>query len=358
MALVLASNAPDLDFVGVAGGAVKYLQWHRGPTHGALGVVGLGLATAALVWAGLRTRNRDAPDSHTSFGRLWLVAMTGVLCHVLMDLPTSYGTRLLSPFDWHWFAEDWLPILDIYLLAILAAGLWFGRTVVPARKAAETHSVWPGRERSAAIALVFVAMNYGLRATAHHEALVQAPRLFGPLLPKPCPDAVQPGALLDRWPLDGKTTPHDPSATRCLVEVAAIPSFLSPFRWQVIARLSDAYELHDVDVLDGRFGDPGEQSEGFWRLSRRYPNLWTPAVVQASTSRVAQAFLGFSRFPAARSFVDREGRATVRWTDIRFTMGGFAGQGQGVQGARQGNLFTVTVRMGADGRIEREGFGQ
>ena len=26
----------------------------------------------------------------------------GVLMHVLMDLPTPYGTRLLSPLDWHW----------------------------------------------------------------------------------------------------------------------------------------------------------------------------------------------------------------------------------------------------------------
>ena len=35
---------------------------------------------------------------------LGAAAMIGVLCHILMDFPTSYGTRLLSPFDWHWFA--------------------------------------------------------------------------------------------------------------------------------------------------------------------------------------------------------------------------------------------------------------
>ena len=33
-ALMLASNAPDIDIVATAGGAVKYLEWHRGPTHG------------------------------------------------------------------------------------------------------------------------------------------------------------------------------------------------------------------------------------------------------------------------------------------------------------------------------------
>ena len=51
------------------------------------------------------------------------VSIVGVLLHVLMDLPTSYGTRLLSPFDWHWFAVDWMPIIDIYLLMALVIGL-------------------------------------------------------------------------------------------------------------------------------------------------------------------------------------------------------------------------------------------
>src|SRR6185436_7920933 len=53
-ALVLASNAPDIDIVTTAGGALKYLEWHRGPTHGPIGVIGLGLITAGLVVAGLR----------------------------------------------------------------------------------------------------------------------------------------------------------------------------------------------------------------------------------------------------------------------------------------------------------------
>jgi len=46
-ALILASNAPDIDIVATAGGSLKYLEWHRGATHGPLGIVGLGVATAA-----------------------------------------------------------------------------------------------------------------------------------------------------------------------------------------------------------------------------------------------------------------------------------------------------------------------
>src|SRR5262245_12326276 len=57
-ALVLASNAPDIDIVTTAGGALKYLEWHRGPTHGPLGVVGLGVVTAAIVYSAMRLRDR------------------------------------------------------------------------------------------------------------------------------------------------------------------------------------------------------------------------------------------------------------------------------------------------------------
>src|SRR6185295_18677644 len=159
-ALLLASNAPDIDIVATAGGAVKYLEWHRGPTHGPLGVVALGLASAGLamlarrVWTARRRAARSDPDrsDDASLVMLWAVSMIGVVCHVLMDLPTSYGTRPLSPFDWHWYAFDWMPIVDVYLLVVLAAGLWFGSRTTPG-----------ARERNAAIVLVLMALNYGLR---------------------------------------------------------------------------------------------------------------------------------------------------------------------------------------------------
>ena len=44
-ALVLASNAPDIDIVATLGGSANYLAWHRGPTHGPL---------ASSAWAGGR----------------------------------------------------------------------------------------------------------------------------------------------------------------------------------------------------------------------------------------------------------------------------------------------------------------
>ena len=351
-ALILASNAPDIDIVATAGGTLKYLEWHRGMTHGPLGVLGLGVVAASLVWLGRRwyderwlptratpTSARVAPDENASFGMLVAVSIVGTLLHVLMDLPTSYGTRLLSPFDWHWFAVDWMPILDIYLLMALVIGL-LGRSTPAQRRA------------KAAFVLLLMATNYGVRAATHHQALEVAPRLFGPTLPPPCDPPASSAAGLDSWPPQAPPS-SPPPGKRCLVQIAAMPSFTSPFTWRIIAQMSNAYEIHDIDLLDRRYREPETGSDAPWRLTLRYPNVWTPAVQQAAATHLGQVYLGFSRFPAARSAVDARGVTTVRWTDMRFVGGAFALDQQGPRTAP----FTATVRIGADGQLLEQFLG-
>ena len=335
-ALVIASNVPDIDIVATARGSASYLRWHRGPTHGLLGVLGLGILTAAIVWLAARFREGKRDDPPLSFPMLVVVSMIGIVLHILMDLPTSYGTRILSPFDWHWFAVDWLPIIDIYLLVVLIAALVFGRVSPKAQR------------RNAAIALVLMAANYGLRGTAHHRALMLAPQLFGPTLPPAC--GPLPSTALDFWPRGTPTESADRPGKRCLVELAAMPTFVSPFRWRVVAHLSNAYELHDIDLLDARFLDPARPLSGIWRTTVRFPNIWTPVVETAARAPTAQLFLGFSRFPDARWFTDPNGVTTVRWMDVRFTGGVLRLD----QSAQRPLPFSVTVKVGADGRVMLE----
>jgi len=351
-ALLLASNAPDIDIVATAGGAVKYLEWHRGMTHGPLGIVGLGVVTAGLVWAGRRVYDRRWPpkqpvgrvlldppsEQNASFAMLVAVSIIGVLLHVLMDLPTSYGTRLLSPFDWHWFAVDWMPIVDVYLLVVLVIGL-LGRPTPDQRRV------------KAALVLLLMAANYGMRAVAHHQALALAPRVFGPTLPQPCDPP--PASLVDSWPRPAAPS-SPPPGKRCLVEMIATPSFTSPFTWRIIAQMSNAYEIHDINVLDETFRRPESASAAPWRTTLRYPNVWTTATRQAAATHLGQVFLGFSRFPAARSAVDADGISTVRWTDVRFVGGPIAID----QPAPRALPFTATVRLGADGRVIEERLGR
>jgi membrane-bound metal-dependent hydrolase YbcI (DUF457 family) len=351
-ALVLASNAPDIDVASLLGGGASYMHWHRGPTHGPLGIIGLGLVSAAISWAWERRRTTDTRAADAPrFAMLAIVAMLGVTVHILMDLPTSYGTRLLSPFDWHWFAFDWMPIIDIYLLIALGAGLFFGRESPAARR------------RNAAIVLMLMTANYGLRAVAHHEAIALAPRLFGPTLPAPCADAPDTASALDWWPRRnsevrtqnlelGTQNPEPatrnplPGTRRCLIEVAAIPTFLSPLAWRVIVHASNSYDLRDVDLADAQWHTTSTR-DGSWRQTVRYPNIWTPAAMQAGASPLARIFLGFSRFPAARSFTDASGATTVRFIDMRFVAGLLTLE----QPVRRPQPFSATIRLSSDGRV-------
>jgi hypothetical protein len=322
---------------------------------------------ALLVWSGDRFCN-EASTPRTTLGRLWGVSMAAVAFHILMDLPTSYGTRPLSPFAWIWLAEDWEPIVDIYLLAILGAGLWFGRASLETQRPA---TLRPPHARTAAIALTLMIVNYGVRAVAHHQAIVRAPQIFGAQLPLPCENAVPLRRPIERWPLDlsdlarGQAPDSPPplvqggslsvpiaqrGSGRCLVEIAAMPDFVSPFRWRLIAHLSNAYEVRTVDLLAG-LGSPPRASD-VRLIAVHYPNLWTPAVLQAARSPIAQRFLGFSRFPAARSIVAADGTAIVRWTDLRFTSETTPDIRE-----RAPNLFGATIELDADGNVLRARLG-
>jgi hypothetical protein len=248
-----------------------------------------------------------------------------------MDLPTIYGTRLLSPVDWHWFAVDWMPIVDVYLLAVLAAGLWIGRR--SERRAAIC----------AAAVLLLVGANYGLRATAHARALTAAERW----LPPRCVDAA-PGFWLDRWPQSAPPVRDNARAANatCLVDLAALPSFVSPFKWRIVARSAQQYDVADIDLW----------VEGGGRLpAPQFASL--PAAPRAAdfrghpTSRVARVFLDFARFPTETSRTDA-GTTTIQWQDVRFLRPPVQ-PGRGVP-----DLFTASIRIAADGRIVDEGLGR
>ena len=339
-ALILASNAPDVDIVTTISGAINYLEWHRGPTHGPLGVAGLGLIVAGIVWVGSRLLDRDRSAPHASFVSLAAVSIFGVLCHVLMDLPTSYGTRLLSPFDWHWYAVDLMPIIDIYLLAALAGCLWFGK-----------RPEW--RRRNVIIALTFMAANYGVRIAAHREALSVAPRIFGPTMPAPCEASRPQGPFVDRWPIHEELSDGD-RQRRCLLEVVALPTFTSPFQWRLVAQLSNAYDTRDIDLVDLALRTRVEASIAPWRLVQRVPNRWTSTTLTAAHTETAQIFLGFSRLPAARAVQEPDGNTVISWSDVRFT----TGASRNFQDARRADFFSATVVVAPDGRIVEHRLGE
>lgn len=335
-ALFLASNAPDVDIVMTAfGGAAQYLELHRGPTHGPLGLVGLSFVVAGLVWLGTRRQPDDTAAPSASFLALWLVSAIGILFHVLMDLPTSYGTRPLSPFSWTWYGLDWLPIVDLYLLAILGLGAWF------ARRARRASDAVRRRHRGAALTLAAVAAFYALRAGSHYAAIARAPEAFALRQPPWCTQSVRPALGLDWWPRFPGVSPRDVAASDCLIEIAAMPDFLSPFRWRLLSHESLGYQVRDIDLLTG-YGldrnDPAARAR-----SLVVPSQWTPAVMSALDAPNVRVFMDFSRFPSASSSLHDDGTYTVILSDMRFT----GGVPNDARTFRRG-LFGATAFIGRD----------
>lgn len=342
-ALLLASNVPDIDIlVTLAGGAPRYLELHRGPSHGPLGVLALSLGVALVARAGAmqwwKARGGEPPGRLT---RLWAVSFVGVLCHVLMDLPTSYGTRLLSPFSWTWFTTDWMPIVDVYLIAVLAGGLLLGSAGRPNPDSSRRRRAW------ATAALMLMLADYAVRAAAHAAALraVRPPSL---LAHNWCADAVHVGRWIDRWPWSGDAGTRSVAAEDCVHELVAIPDFLSPLRWRIVARAPGEYRAVDLDLAGlMRTGSP-EMS-----AVERISNQWSAAVERAAAARSAQVFLGFSRLPAVRESARPDATTLVRWIDLRFMRNEENG---GVPLRR--SLFGATVMLDAAGAVRADRLGQ
>ena len=292
--LILASNAPDIDIVAGLRSGVDYLAVHRGPTHGPLGVIGLGLVTAGIIsaWARLRSRGRGVGiEDHTTgnFTRWWALAMIGIVCHVLMDLPTSYGTRLLSPFVWTWYALDWMPIVDVYLWLVLSVALIAGSMT--------------RRERVAVVALGLMAFDYAARAALHERALTNGASFNAAGMHAPC--ATAPTFVAHSGAIDAGRVDAD-----ACVEAAALPTFFSPFTWRIIRRQPNGYELSDRNLLN-----PQATEQSTRLMSDSGPDLF-----RARTTRAGLVFLDFARFPIARISPQSPALTTVRVFDARFVM--------------------------------------
>ena len=322
-AMILASNLPDADIVTAFDGSLAYFAAHRGPTHGPLGILAFGVLAALLVvgWRALRGHSR--PRAWEGFGSLSVVGLTGTLLHCLMDLPTSYGTRLLSPFVDTWFALDWLPIIDVYLWALLALGF----TVAWWRPAS--------RRTIARVVLVASVCFYGVRAVAHEVALTTAATTRADGTSSPCASA----PTLTRHPTIIEAAHAGPGA--CL-QAAALPTFFSPFEWRLVRQQSDGYELRDIVLGGGTLAQIFVPSQS---------DVW---VARARRARTARVFFNFSRFPATRSAALPDGTRRVRAMDVRF----LGPPPRGLEPDPQvSGPFVITIEVASDGSVRSERLG-
>jgi len=252
--LVLSSNLPDLDIVFSLHSASAYLEHHRDLSHSVAGAPLLALGLAGAV----RLFRRDARVLP-----LALVSVLGVACHVLMDLWTSYGARVLAPFDRTFYTWDLVFIVDPWLLLLLLVALLLaGRVAQPAR--------------IASLALGLMLAYAGGRAVLHAQAL-------------------EAGLL------------RVPTGRASVQRAAALPTPLDPLRWRFIADTGAAYHTGEL-----RLDHPSAP------LQRRDKLPENAQVVRVrESSAVAAVFLDFSSFPWL-SVIETEQGTVVSWSDLRF----------------------------------------
>ena len=127
--LVVAGVAPDLDYASYIGGASSFLRYDRTLLHSLPSSLVLAIALAlAFYFLALHRDNEtsgleDSRFPKLTFGMGLLVCAIGIAAHLLLDVVSGVGVRLMWPFRVRWFAFDLLRDFDIWILMLLVAGL-------------------------------------------------------------------------------------------------------------------------------------------------------------------------------------------------------------------------------------------
>ena len=278
---------PDTDFVLGLFDRRFYLEYHRDFTHSLLL-----LPFYALLFSWVFVKISKRPYLW-SFYKICFFALVS---HVVLDLLTSYGTMILSPFSEHRFSWDLVFIVDLIFSGIIVIPLFI--SFFFKRKAR-----WICR--GSLIGITFYIL---FCLSQHHDAIRLAKAFAG-------------------------------SLNEEVIQVASLPQPLSPFRWAnyveskdkvyqgfvdlngehsrlftaVTAPLSHLSFLQRYRRLDNLFQPPEKMEYQSWQKFNGSP--W---VEKALATEGVKFYYWFARFPVVKSVQSNNGRHRVEFTDVRF----------------------------------------
>ncbi|PRX42663.1 inner membrane protein [Planifilum fimeticola] len=116
-AAVIGAEIPDIESFTTFLGDEAYLTWHRGFTHSFLFSPVMALLALGIV----ALFNRSF-----RWKKAYLLALGGVIIHILSDLSNSWGTGIWEPLDQGRYSLGILPIVDVVILLILLSA-WLVR---------------------------------------------------------------------------------------------------------------------------------------------------------------------------------------------------------------------------------------
>jgi membrane-bound metal-dependent hydrolase YbcI (DUF457 family) len=356
--LMLGAIFPDSDVIRdfLSSDKLLILTWHRSITHSLILLPLWALLLAGITRAISRGRKWEAP----SFAALAAIYGVGILSHILLDLVTSFGTMIWSPFEWSRPAWDLLFIVDFTLAAILLVPQWLAWVYAQAEKM---------KNRAVGMWLVFlpaplliakigemagapISGRFVLSAMIIFAAAFLLPSLFGLglkmqyqkwnragfaaaltyvaltfLAHRAALARIQKFAALDHLQVDS---------------LGALPLPPSLWRWDGLVRTErGVYELR-MDLSER----PASDGELLALEHRYYPDAFPNSYTEAAKRLPeVQKVLWFARFPVTR--FHREGsQAIVEISDLRFPR----------RPSRRPPSFTYGVRFDSAGNVVSQGW--
>ncbi len=303
---------PDSDFVLGLFNHQFYLKYHRDFTHS---LILIPFYALFFSWVFVKISKRPY------FWDFYKICLLVLISHVILDLLTSYGTMIFSPFFEHRFSWDLVFIIDLIFSGILTLPWAFSLFL---KKKAR----WICR--GSLIGLVL----YILFCWIQHHHAVSLTKTFAREI------------------------------NEVVIEVASLPQPLSPFRWANHVETEERVYQGFVDLIlkesfhsiDEEEGSPPDFSILLKRLKKLYqppdkilfqpyPKFQnSPWVEKALNTEGVKFYYWFARFPVVRSVNSKNGIHRVEFMDLRFFSPGIR------------LPFVYYIEFNDSGKIQSEGF--
>ena len=363
--LTLGAIFPDSDVLRdfISSNPMLIITWHRSITHSLLCLPIWTVLLAALTLAITRWRKWDSPSYPTLCG-LWAA---GILSHIFLDLVTSFGTMIWSPYRWSRPAWDILFILDFGFTAIL---------LIPQLLAWAYEDPERSRRRALIMWLVFTPTPFIISRPAEivgapvsNNAIVLATVLFAALFLLPAARGWGHRLQYVTWNRAGlglaaaylvaATYAHHQALDRIqkiaaeenieVQSIAALPLPPSLWHWDGLIRTPrGVYEVR-MDLSDSLFSksaESGDPSSSSAIVHTYYPEAPSNSFIEkARTLPEVQNLLWFARFPVTR-FHKEGSESVVEFLDVRFPQ---------IRRDRPPS-FEYRVRFSADGEVLSQGW--
>ena len=322
-ALVVSSNLPDIDVLSrLEDGTVGYLQYHRGFTHGFVGLAILAAAlTLVLMFLDRRFRLRRDPFRRPLRPvRIFFIAYLGGLGHMFMDFTNNYGVRPFLPFSNRWFYGDIVFVVDPWIWLILGGGVVWLTTTDAARKL-----IWLVIGTLAALAVAFALRHPYDSQTMAVPTMARGIWFVGL--------AVVVAGCVFRWRRSGEKLARYSLMLLCIyysgmwmahqsalkearsslkapgvTSMAVWPAPANPVMWQAAAQTGGAVYTRNVNLADKQ-----EQ----WREQPALDPKFVEALRQSDDSR---AFLDFMRYGTANVEERPDGMTVILLRELRFSL--------------------------------------